>query len=392
MDADIIQDIAIPLLSVKNRCFMSISTPNGENPDNPLRRIMLTADPNKPCLYNVMEQTLHCPECNRLREQAIEEGENPDLYPSPESTGQLCPHLRATLPRWKDPSRLELVHDFYEASGTLDSYKREMLGQDSIDRNAIFDPMTVHTFTDRSFGHPYRPPFLVMTADPNLGGPSELSIVTGYFQPDSTGGFIICGMEAEAVEAQGATSLIQEHIRAIRKVDRFSQSTILFVPELNLVTGAMYMTKAAQEMGNVVLLYSRQALTSYSERIMFGIRTGAESKELYTEVGHEFLQHPYSGIAEDLVCVTPRGSSQTIVQRRLATVEKLNEQLRRWARIVDHRRHTRSRGKLSGKGPSGRDNDDLAVAFLLCCYVARRCITRQLQIPDASYNLLFREK
>lgn len=395
MDAKIIQDVALPLISVKGRCFISISTPNGDNPDNPLRQIMMGADPSKPSLYNVMEQTLHCPECHRLREQAIEQGEDPSLYPSPEVTGTLCPHLRATMPRWKDPTRLELVHNFYEASGKLESYQREMLGQDSIDRNAVFDPMDVDTFTNRGFGDTYRPPFVVMTADPNNGGPSEMSIVTGYFQPDTTRGFVICGIEAEAVEVHNATDRLKEHIRALRRVERFARSTIVFVPELNLAIGAMNLTKAAMEMGNVVTLYSRKSLLDPTSQSMFGVPTLAGTKELYTEAAHHVIQHPYSGVSEDLVCTTPWDSRDSTVQKRRTAVHKLNAQLKKWARIVDQRkgsRHKKLQPYLSGKGPMGRDNDDVAMAFIMCCYISQRVMMRKLAIPDDHYEYIFREK
>lgn len=72
------------------------------------------------------------------------------------------------------------------------------------------------------------PNTIVMTCDPNGGGvSSDTAIVSAYYHKNK---MYICGLDFHPTDKDQKTPFIQAHVRALRAVDRFKSSKIVFIP------------------------------------------------------------------------------------------------------------------------------------------------------------------
>lgn len=101
MSGDVIKQVVLPLLGVKNTSTIAISTPEDEF-NHYTKLIELKV--NGKFVFKVIRVGLSCSKCLRL--------------------GLLCIHRRSKLPAWKDVSRQEMIEAMY---GDGDADKRLML-------------------------------------------------------------------------------------------------------------------------------------------------------------------------------------------------------------------------------------------------------------------------
>lgn len=151
----------VPILSMKNTSLLCLSSPEGDS--NYYSSLMTLKRPDGTSFFQVVECFQICKACRKLeRIKQIQ-----------------CNHVKSTA-HWLSSRKIKELKLLYKASP--EDAIREFGGVVMSDHLPAFRKEEVH----RAFQQPpvtiqHKPPFVFTCCDPSGGGPSMLSIVSGYY-------------------------------------------------------------------------------------------------------------------------------------------------------------------------------------------------------------------
>lgn len=162
INQDLFFKTIVPILSMKATSLICLSSPEGES--NYFSALMnITKSDGKTPFFQVVDCFQICPACRKLeRSKQID-----------------CTHIKSTA-HWLSSRKIKELKQLYKASpedairefgGIVISNYVPVFRKEEI--ALAFSGNTVSTLTP--------PPFLFTAADPNGGGPSHMSIASGYY-------------------------------------------------------------------------------------------------------------------------------------------------------------------------------------------------------------------
>jgi hypothetical protein len=368
MNKNVVFRVVIPLLEVVGTALIAISTPLKKA--NFYSELCELKDHEGGKVFNVIQITMACEKCEQIKRKATDKP-------------RVCKHVLNRLPPWKDAEKHELVKLIYEQVGRSGDYDRESRGMIKDDGDAAFQPEWIDAFERRA---PYRnthaPRWILTTCDPNGGGSSsDTAIVSAYFHK---GKMVICGIDFHDTKRNEKKLLLRAHIKALRKVDRFRNSWIIFVPENNLDDAARALVNEARKMERVHVYTD--------ENLMEGAKTKPWTKIQYTERAVEYLADVDSRVFfdRDLVCANP---FKPMDQRLSALKPEFIRQLRQWRKLVYAEKTARTAPYITCSGKTDDmgmivpgQKDDLAMAFVMNAYFSHIVHRDRTRFPADLYQ------
>lgn len=286
------------------------------------------------------------------------------------------------LPPWKDAEKHELVKLIYEQVGRSGDYDRESRGLIKDDGDVAFQSEWIDDFEKRApYRKGYSPRYIVMTCDPNGGGTSsDTAMVSAYYHK---GKMVICGIDFHETKRNQKPLLLRAHIKALRKINRFKSSWIVFIPENNLDDAARALVNEAQRFERLHVYMD--------ENLMEGAKTKTWTKIQYTERAIDYLAD--DGCVyfdQDLVCANPFKG----LEERLTTLKpEFIKQLRQWRKIVDPGKTAKATPYVTCTGKTDDSGmivpgqkDDLSMAFIMNAYFSLVIARDRTQFPPEMYQ------
>ncbi len=186
-------------------------------------------DENGEDFFNVIMIDLVCSSCRRL----------------PKSKWQDCRHLDDTiLPPWKSKDKNIRAKTLQTADPNSGRNARESMGiitgdynralpEDYIRKTFEFETRKYHEVT-------HDPPRIYICMDPDGGGQSRLSVISGFICRGDTivkelpGTLVVTGIDFGKCDQNvhdEQTQMVKAHIRKLRENKRFERSKIILIPE-----------------------------------------------------------------------------------------------------------------------------------------------------------------
>lgn len=269
-----------------------------------------------------------------------------------------CTHNHTQLPPWKNQARHQRTAALYKLDSAARGL-RENMGVVTSTENAAFRKADVCHLLDAASmpryesSEAYRPDRIVVVADPDAGGHSELALVSGYFvgrhRTLPYGTFVVVGVDAKhCVDHIEQRRLVQDHIALVRVRPEYRQTPIVFVPENQTGFFHTLMQEYVAQLPGVRVLHEHG-------RPKAGI---CKTEELTKDYVHRALDT----LGRRAICFDARWVSANGPQYaggRDGLLAELKLQLCRYG--YDER------GRLTGKY-GGQFKDDLAIAFMMFVY------------------------
>lgn len=183
----------------------------------------------------------------------------------------------------------------------------------------------------------------------------------------------IAGLDSYPVDSpQGAENMVVSHIKAIRRINRFRNAKIVFMPESNLSSSAAMFTKAVvdERIPNVFPLYMSKNPS------IPGVYSGAESKHLYVEALQNHLMFESVFFEEDFVAANPIVDSTKFHDYKSKLKTKLFQEIDGFLKIPRLKNYRNAppayTGKTNadGKVISGK-NDDMVISLMMAAFWSR---------------------
>jgi hypothetical protein len=340
-------------MEVNDTSFIGISTPEGE--DNWVSRLIATKDKengDEP-YFRTKRIILICDNCMKLEDLAKK---------------SLCNHMDHLLPKWKSADKHKKFAKMTAEIGDPGRGLKENSGIVVDNQNKIFKREQINTvFNMQHLLDTLDPPpsRIFVAIDPDAGGKSTTSIVSGYpvfdkVDKDLISGFVVTGIECKRTENHLIQNkFVEDHIIRLRNYVKFKDARIILIPENQ--TG--YFHTRIEECGanhyNVMTLYQ-----------------GGLSSKKPGVCKTPFITADYVTCAlSNLDKVYFDKIIRTICPDYNTHVLELKTQMIRYERD--------EKGKITGK--TGGFNDDLCIAFLMFLYWTRAVERNWLKNP---YNYL----
>lgn len=185
--------------------------------------------------------------------------------------------------------------------------------------------------------------------------------------------------------AKDCIRLIEGFARAIREIECFRNSWLLFCPERNLGHEGGYLAEPFQN------LHQKNVALAQYENKDYGWWTDNAAKINYAYKTREFMAMGAVRFMKDWVCTNPWIQPE---ERKKITKMKFEEQMKRFRPVTTNVKdpHSIPRMTISGKVDkdgkiSGSFQDDLMMAFCMGIYIWHLIIMRQVMYLN--YSLLF---
>jgi hypothetical protein len=326
-------------------------------------------DHNNNKVFNTIHITMKCDKCDILKRKATDKP-------------RVCKHVLDRLPPWKDAMQHELVKLIYEQVGRSGDYDRESRGMVRDDGDVAFESEWIDSFEKRApYRRGYAPPWIITTCDPNGGGTSsDTSLVSAYYHK---GKMVICGLDFHETKRDQKKLFLRAHFKALRKVPRFKNSWIVFVPENNLDDAARRLINEARRFERVHVYVD--------EKMMEGAKTKPWTKIQYTEKAIEYLaEEGRIYLDEDLVCANP---FKALNERLLSLKPEFFKQLRQWRKFVDPGKTAKATPYITCSGKTDDtgqivpgQKDDVSMAFVMNAYFSHIVQRDRNLFPSALYQ------
>lgn len=159
LDLQVFWEVIIPLLGVKDRVLLGISTPLDQL--NYYSQMVNAKDDQGKPFFNVVQLDLSCTKCK----------EAGDIN---------CKHRAHLRPPWKTQERHDRTLKLMESQPELQ--KREVMGSIVDSQNAVFSAQDVSSMLDRpdEVGEHFYPEHVFTAVDPTGGGGSDFAMITMY--------------------------------------------------------------------------------------------------------------------------------------------------------------------------------------------------------------------
>ena len=302
-----------------------------------------------------------------------------------------CKHNKHIVPDWKSEEKREEIKDLLE--NNLSVYRRESLGIVDFGKSKIFDQDALtyienKVIQENSYYTKYhkQPKLLYLVIDPNAGGANHTAIVLlGLI----SGQLIVFGMDSFPSQSFEEQELFfTDFINQISDDEFLSQCQIIYCCERN--TG--FQSGVLQKLiSSKINYYSLRE----NKKKDYGINTDFYKKNMYAKIGQQYINRRSIIFYDKLICsieiINKIDKLKTVEERRLDLIKEFIIQLRR-CKIVDRNEHSivnslcRWSGKTDDSGKRNKNiNDDIAVSFLLGCYVLTMFIEQKFE--TVPYNL-----
>lgn len=223
VNPDVFFEGILPLMGMAFACLVCIATPLDES--NFFSKLKLLKDDEGDPLMTVISLTTVCSECKKL----------------PEEKHKDCTHIDPNAqPPWKCDERYSRAKIYQKADPSVGRNARENMGLVVGDnKRALITDLVKRFFTyeTRPYYEITRPPdrIYVMT-DPDAGGASQLSIISGIVLrtentcPVGTG--VLLGIDFKNCKSDSdQEAAVKKHILTLREQPLFQNSKIIVVPE-----------------------------------------------------------------------------------------------------------------------------------------------------------------
>jgi hypothetical protein len=304
--------------------------------------------PNGEGLFNTLEVKLACPDCLA--------SDHPER----------CVHMTDEIPPWKSVAKFDMIKAIY--GNKVELLQRESMGLVTEDMQSVFKSKYVNKMFDRD---PYtiskEPSFIFTATDPNGGGSSDMAIVSIILEMNK-----ICIVAMDSAPVKGheeIEKLLKAHIEGVRRMPRFKDAWIVFIPENNLGHEASHMA--------FMLRPYRRVYTLTEKGGIIGVNTNAVRKELYSMETVRYLCQESILFWEHLVVSNPNGGAN----EKQRVMEDFKEQLMAFKRVIVHPQRGFALPKIhySGKAKGGRD--DLVMSLMIGLYWATEFVCNRTEAP-----------
>lgn len=327
---------------MEKAALIAISTPLG--PFNYFSKLIQLTEEDGSAFFNVRQLGTICEACLKLPTQA-------EML--------ACTHGTNRLPPWKSGERHKRLKRITMVGDTAARGLRENAGIIASDYNTVFDTENVNRLfslkTRPHYETIHPPDRIYITADPDGGGLSRMSIASGYVVksnpviPDFT--LIMTGLDLKHTENHlQQKDMLEKHIAHIRGQRIFQNVPIIFIPENQ--TGFFH-TRMEE-----YILTIPNAKTLYQNG---GKKAGIAKTQFITS---DYVICVQNMLAKDMIkwektWVTC--SEKFVLNGREGVLNELREELLRYC-YDDKNKLT---GKIQGM------QDDLYIAFAMLCYWSR---------------------
>ena len=340
-------EVIVPLLEVENTGMIAISTP--QDSLNLYSELFELKDEKGQPLFDQIKLSLACEKCQR------------------EGRAASCTHNRHLIPPWKSNRSNDMVRAIYGAR--TDLMERESLGVISQDQTSVFPEHMVGRVFHRRVAPPVAPTHVYCAIDPNGGGASRMSIVSGCFDD---GAFVVVGLDAHAVKTHAEIeAFTKAHLHGLR--ERFPHPFIVLFVEANMGNEAAFLEAMVRPMRRIHVVRE-------SARRM-GVMTTAEKKRGYVEQLRFFLQGDNLRMAE-APCVGNPFVDPDVAAK--AVQRRLMEEMSAYRKVV--KTDARGQTKVHYSGKIGGGQDDVVMALQILVYHACKVVARAM--PHVDYALI----
>jgi hypothetical protein len=279
MNLDVFYQVIIPLFEMKRAALICISSPLDSY--NFYSKLLKTRNPaTGELIFRVYQLRLACDRCMKT--------EHPTR----------CQHNLKYIPPWKSEDKLTVVKIIMQELESV--LERESFGIVSDASNSLFSKLSQKQLKN---GEPYEPMrdtcanAVLITCDPNQGGPNELALVATVYQ---RGQYVIVGMVShECKTVEEVETLFRSFLRKLRAHPWLHLSTFMFVAERN--TG--------RESGHLKNLFMSERGPNYAIRQDpkhdYGWWTTNEEKMRYAYQTRDALAGEAVLFVRDMVCFNP---------------------------------------------------------------------------------------
>lgn len=294
---------------------------------------------------------------------------------------QVCKHTLDRLPPWKDAEKHEMVKLIFEQVGRSGDYDRESRGIVTDDGDFAFQSEWIDKLEQRKpFLKDVRPKWILVTCDPNGGGESsDMAIFSSYLH---NGKMVVCGIDSHPTKTFQKKQLLLAHIKALRRIERFRHSWIIFVPENNLDDGAARLAEAAEGLNRVHLYLD--------DKMMVGAKTKAFTKIQYTQRATDYLAMDNIVFDPDLVCANPFVPES---ERWHTTKSDFFRQLRQWRILTYQGKTAKAAPYLTCSGKTDDNGnlvpgqkDDKCMTFVMNSYFLSDVVRNRDKFPADIYQ------
>lgn len=324
---------------MKNTSLLCLSSPEGDS--NYYSSLMnLKREGTEEPFFNVINCFQICENCLKLeRVKQIQ-----------------CTHIKSNA-HWLSSRKIKELKTLYKASpedairefgGVVVSDYLPALRKEEITR--AFEAERTLTLTP--------PKYIFTCCDPSGGGPSLLSIASGYY--NSMGDVVIIALDAEPVRNEKEEYLLlHRHYKRLLDNPVYKQSKLIFIPENNLALEANHLDAMVSDIERVQVFWEKETRPGIC-------KTGRVTRE-YQFLLSNCLANNSLKLDRDLFTVTAEKTPK-------AMCDMLQEQMARyhWSTKKANDEHGKDRVTLTGK--MGALQDDLLISVSMIVYVGRLII------------------
>lgn len=333
---EVLFEVVVPLHQIDITCMIGISTITDEN--NFMTKYLKKMDKNGDPLFAVKHLYLACKPCRDAGKAAS------------------CNHNSFLLPAWSSARKRKAINCIMEDQEEL--LNREIGGMANALHGKAFTAPQINAFKELGAYHldtrrDY--PQLFIGIDPNGCGKSSDFAMCSMLRIH--GQYILIGLESfQSINALENHGLIVNHVRAIEEIPMLRNTLKIFILESNLGLESEHISHMlAENITNYLVMNEKDG----SGKVGF-CTTNALKDQAVEHVRERFGDRSIRVASEDnFVSISKgyRGGIATLVDQlsEFAVVLKEDTTLQ-----VQKPKKMYS-GKIAGK-------DDLAIAFLLCCY------------------------
>lgn len=365
MNENVFFKVVVPLLEVEYTALICISTPLTE--DNFYSVMTDLKDAKGNPMFSVVRLSMACEICNARRKNKKDE--------------RPCMHTINTLPAWKSGDSHEMVRALYGSRKA--DYDRESRGIITSDGGYAFNPKFLKHFESQPvYDENPRPDYIIVTCDPDGAGigtnAAELGLVSAYYHKKT---MVVVGLMALSGIPRDTQEAVKHHILNLRKIPRFRDCWIIFVPESNSQHACYNYTCAIQNLNRVVPLTNDEGIT--------GMRTQKGTKLIYADDFNDYLNCTHT-IRFDRDWIVGNPYEPETHENKSKIREKMFDQLRKVRQIKTGTNNYNISGKCddNGKDIPGQ-NDDLAIAMMMQPTINRLMEVGVVKLPRLVANELF---
>lgn len=323
---------------MKNTSLLCLSSPEGDA--NYYSALMNLTHKDGTPFFNVINCFQICKRCLKLeRVKQIQ-----------------CTHVKSTA-HWLSSRKIQELKTLYKASP--EDAIREFGGVVVSDSLPALPKEDVEAAFSRERAITLAPPRYIFTCcDPTGGGPSRLSIVSGYY--NNMGDVVIVGIDSEPVRNEREEyMLIHRHYQRLTDNHILKQSRLIFIPENNLGLEAHHLDAMVQDIPRVEVFWE----TSKKP----GICKTEQNTRQYQFLLSNLLSQKGLLFDRDLFTVTREKTPAAMLEMTM------DEMLRyHWSVKKAPDENGRDKVKLTGK--IGNLQDDILIAICMVIHVGRTII------------------